>query len=148
MPNSALKRSAKLVSFCPNSLVPTGTWTTKKMNTTQPYCLGQVAFALCSDQGDIATFSIYSCVSRFQPSEVFGKMVTGKRETQLYFIQQIQYFGSILSVSGERHGWSYLQWDETCALRFAPATDDFLVGIMLIIMKKQAKGKETDCAGK
>lgn len=92
MPNSALKRSAKLVSFCPNSLVPTGTWTTKKMNTTQPYCLGQVAFALCSDQGDLATFSIYSCVSRFQPSEVFGKMVTGKKMATIFYLTNLVFW--------------------------------------------------------
>lgn len=49
-----------------------------------------------------------------------------------------------MSVSGKRHSWSYLQWDEKSALRFAPATDDFLVGIVIIVMKKQAKGKETE----
>lgn len=47
-----------------------------------------------------------------------------------------------MNVSGKRRGWSCLQLDETRALRFAPAKDDFLVGIVLIIMK--AKGKETE----
>lgn len=47
-------------------------------------------------------------------------------------------------VSGKRHGWSYVSLDKTSALRFVPATDDFLVGIVLIIMKKQAMGKETE----
>lgn len=49
-----------------------------------------------------------------------------------------------MSVSGERHGWSYLQLDETSALMLALATDDFLVGIVLITVRKQAKGKETE----
>lgn len=45
----------------PLPLVPTGIWT-EKMNTLQPYCLGQVAFTLCRDQGDLVTLYIYSCI--------------------------------------------------------------------------------------
>lgn len=44
----------------------------------------------------------------------------------------------------KRRGWSHLHLGETSALRFASATDDFLVGIVLITMKKHAKRKQTE----